>query len=297
MVPNRCVPRSQNLLQKKVVLRVSTPEETVNLVVSPITSRIHMSRACSCFGRELFQRHKAYMEYTTPQRFHVCSVYWWQEYNVRFGFLIIGFFCSLYYHPLVNLISPFVVDFVYLCSYRSFVGNIGKIRIYCNSVLLWSLWLIVLPSTSQLISLFFCSFHNYRPAMSAVSCHSKLWIPLSRCITRTTRSIATCPRWMHRRWKFNTKSNSSYVNIAPAGRSLNFFLQLFSSLRYAGYLLRELGLLAKLTWISKGKPRPPELAIGSYVNSTPSRSARFVFRSIHYELIMTGGKKRWTAER
>lgn len=147
---------------------------------------------------------------------------------------------------------------------RSFVGNIGKIRIYCNSVLLWSLWLIVLHSASQLISLFFCSFHNYRPAMSAVSCHSKLWIPLSRCITRTTRSIATCPRWMHRRWKFNTKTNSSYVNIAPAGRSLNFFLQLFSSLRYAGYLLRELGLLAKLTRISKGKPRPPELAIGSY---------------------------------
>lgn len=82
---------------------------------------------------------------------------------------------------------------------RSFVGNIGKIRIYCNSVLLWSLWLIVLHSASQLISLFFCSFHNYRPAMSAVSCHSKLWIPLSRCITRTTRSIATCLRWMHRR--------------------------------------------------------------------------------------------------
>lgn len=61
---------------KKVVLKVSTPEETVNLVISPITTRIHMSRACSCFGRELFQRHKAYMEYTTPQRFHVCSVYW-----------------------------------------------------------------------------------------------------------------------------------------------------------------------------------------------------------------------------
>lgn len=163
---------------------------------------------------------------------------------------------------------------------RSFVGNIGKIRIYCNSVLLWSLWLIVLHSASQLISLFFCSFHNYRPAMSAVSCHSKLWIPLSRCITRTTRSIATCPRWMHRRWKFNTKTNSSYVNIAPAGRSLNFFLQLFSSLRYAGYLLRELGLLAKLTRISKGKPRPPELAIGSYENSTPSRSAINLFSGV-----------------
>ena len=242
-----------------------------------------MSRACSCFGRELFQRHKAYMEYTTPQRFHVCSVYWWQKYNVRFAFLIIGIFL-LTLLPSVgafNISIRFGDIFSTLLLYlRRFVGNIGKIRIYCNSVLLWSLWLIVLPSTSQLISLFFCSFHNYRPAMSAVSCHSKLWIPLSRCITRTTRSIATCPRWMHRRWKFNSKTNSSYVNIAPAGRSLNFFLQLFSSLRYAGYLLRELGLLAKLTRISKGKRRPPELAIGSYVNLTPSGSAINLFSGV-----------------
>lgn len=224
-----------------------------------------MSRACSCFGRELFQRHKAYMEYTTPQRFHVCSVYWWQKYNVRFAFLIIGIFL-LTLLPSVgafNISIRFGDIFSTLLLYlRRFVGNIGKIRIYCNSVLLWSLWLIVLPSTSQLISLFFCSFHNYRPAMSAVSCHSKLWIPLSRCITRTTRSIATCPRWMHRRWKFNTKTNSSY------------------SLRYAGYLLRELGLLAKLTWISKGNSRPPELAIGSYVNSTPSGSAINLFSGV-----------------
>lgn len=80
--------------------------------------------------------------------------------------------------------------------------------------------------------------------------------------------------------KMNASQVKVYVNIAPAGRSLNFFLQLFSSLRYAGYLLREPGLLANLTWISKGKPRPPELAIGSYVNSTPSGSAINLFSGV-----------------
>lgn len=77
LVPNRCVPRSQNLLQFQSCFESKHIGRNSELSCFTYYVKNSQSRTCSCFGRELFQRRKAYMEYdTTQQRFHVCSVYW-----------------------------------------------------------------------------------------------------------------------------------------------------------------------------------------------------------------------------